>query len=258
MAGTITHLALADKLYDTLGSTIIKNYPLFLSGNIAPDAAHSKKNYQRADKKRTHLSDGINAYGYGQPEAAKLFKTRINEFIQKYYLPATEYKDLYLGYIVHLLADEFYLFSVYKQLEDKFIVNGANPSEPDFQRKVFDEVIDGWREPIRPTGSLGIDYRKFFEDDVQQGDLAMRRYKFKNNTISALESVWDYEITDYLSSDELNNNKRWTINTYFDNENTQREGITEDDCEKYFSLLETATTAIIACLSGKMDIIKVI
>ena len=258
MAGTFTHLAIADKLYDTLGIATVKNYPLFLGGNIAPDAAHSKKNYQRADKKRTHLSDEVNAYGYGQPEAAKLFKTRINEFIQKYYLPATEYKDLYLGYIVHLLTDKIYLFSVYKQLEDIFIANGANADEPDFQRKVFDEVIDGWHEPIRPIGSIGIDYRKFFEDDVEKGDLAMKQYKFKHNTISALEFVWDYEIADYLSPDELNDNKRWTINTYLKNESTQNESLTDEDYKKYLNLLETATTTVIACLSGKMDIMKII
>jgi hypothetical protein len=257
MAGTITHLAIADKLYDILGCSKIKNYPLFLGGNIAPDAAHAKKNYQRLDKKHTHLTNGINAYGYGQPEAAKLFRTRINDFIEKYYFPATENKDLYLGYIVHLLTDEFYLLSVYKQLEDIFIFNGANPNEPDFQKNLFDEVITRWYEPNRPIGSVGIDYKKFFEEDVRICDFSMTHYTFKHNTVVALKAVWDYEITDYLSANELNISKRWVINTLFKNGNTYCENITADDCRKYINLLDKATAFIITCLSGKMNITKI-
>ena len=80
MAGTATHIAIADKINSILGDGVIKNLPLFFGGNLAPDAIHAKQNYQRADKKHSHLCDGIRSYGYGYPEIAKLFKDRVNEF----------------------------------------------------------------------------------------------------------------------------------------------------------------------------------
>ena len=58
MPHTITHLAIADKIYVILGGEVIKNLPLFFGGNLAPDAIHAKKDYQRADKKHSHLSTG--------------------------------------------------------------------------------------------------------------------------------------------------------------------------------------------------------
>ena len=55
MSGTLLHIAIADKIYDISGSSIVKNLPLFFGGNIAPDAVHAKEDYQRRDKK--HYSD---------------------------------------------------------------------------------------------------------------------------------------------------------------------------------------------------------
>jgi hypothetical protein len=68
MSGTLIHLAIADKIYDILGGDVVKNLPLFFGGNIAPDAVHAKKDYQRAYKKQSYLCDAICSYGYGYPE----------------------------------------------------------------------------------------------------------------------------------------------------------------------------------------------
>ncbi len=50
MPGTVTHLAIADAIYEELGNRIIKSPPLFYGGNIAPDAVHARAGYQRADE----------------------------------------------------------------------------------------------------------------------------------------------------------------------------------------------------------------
>ena len=97
MAFTSTHIAVADRINSILGDGVIKNLPLFFGGNLAPDAIHAKKDYQIADKKRSHLCEGIRSYGYGYAEIAQLFKDRVNEFINKYYLIAGEDKDLYFA-----------------------------------------------------------------------------------------------------------------------------------------------------------------
>ena len=49
MSSSLIHLAIADKIFYILGDDYIKNLPLFFGGNIAPDAIHAKKYYQRAD-----------------------------------------------------------------------------------------------------------------------------------------------------------------------------------------------------------------
>ncbi len=202
MSGTLIHLAIADKIYFILGGDVIKNLPLFFGGNIAPDAIHAKKDYKRTDKKYTHLCEGLCSYGYGYPEISKLFKDRVHEFIDNYYLNAGEDKDLYLGYVVHLFVDELEMFSACERLENKLKSDGVYSDEPLFRKKLADEVNNG-------------DYREFFKEDAYISDVLAHEYEFKQKVIDILEAVWDYEVKDYISTNEINISKRWVINTVF-------------------------------------------
>lgn len=214
MAFTSTHIAIADRINSILGDGVINNLPLFFGGNIAPDAIHAKKNYQRADKKHSHLCDGIRSYGYGYPEIARLFKGRVNEFIEKYYMTAGEDKDLYFGYIVHLLVDEFYLLSAYERLENHLINNGANPDEPGFRKKLADEISDDPQEYNEA-------YIDFFRETSSIINISANDYDFKQNAVDVLEAVWDYEVKDYIGVNEINISKRWAIDHFFKSEKTQ-------------------------------------
>lgn len=239
MPGTITHIAVADKIYSIWGESVIKNLPLFFGGNLAPDAIHAKKDYQRADKKRSHLCDGIRSYGYGYSEISKLFKDRVNEFIENYYFTTGEDKDLYLGYIVHLLVDEFYLLAVYKLLEDNLKSGGANPDETGFRKNLADEVNNG-------------NHREFFKEI---SDISIYEYKFKQNVADVLEAVWDYEIKDYITADEINISKRWVINNFLKNEPTQERKINLDnDISRKLKLIDIAAENVISQLSDKIKI----
>lgn len=202
MSGTLIHLAIADKISFILGGDVIKNLPLFFGGNIAPDAVHAKKDYKRTDKKHTHLCDGIRSYGYGCPEISKLFKDRVNNFINNYYLTAGEDKDLYLGYIVHLLVDELEMFAACERLENKLKNDGVYSDEPVFRKNLADEINNGG-------------YREFFKEDAYISDVLAHEYEFNQNVIDILEAVWDYEVKDYISVNEINISKRWIINTVF-------------------------------------------
>ena len=248
MAGTITHIAIADNIYYILGKNKIKNLPLFFGGNIAPDAIHAKKDYQRIDKKRSHLCEGINGYGYDDPEIAKLFKDRINEFIENYYFTAGENKDLYLGYITHLLADEFHLLAIFKHIEEHMISNGANPDEPEFHKNLRAKTLNG-----------GI-YEKFFAntgDIYNIHSISQCNYQFKQNVVDILEAAWDYEVKDYINSNEINISKRWIINTFFKSDTLQNNN-TNDNLDIVIKLIDLASEYIILCLSGKKDIIKIL
>jgi hypothetical protein len=242
MAGIETHLAIADKIYFILGGDAIKNLPLFFGGNIAPDAVHMKKDYQRLYKKRSHLTVGVLDYGYGDSGMAKLFKDRVNEFIENYYLPSGEDKDLYLGYIIHLLTDEFNSRMVYKRLEEHLKNNGANPDEPGFRKNLTDIVYNGG-------------YREFFSDRIYS--IEPHKYSFKQNVVDVLEAAQDYEVKDYISADEINMEKRWIIDTYFKSEHTQDNTINYDP-HKAEKFVDLAAENIIASLSGKNDITKIL
>jgi|CZCA01.1.fsa_nt_gi hypothetical protein len=231
MSCILTHLAIADKIYNLWGCDVIKNLPLFFGGNIAPDAIHAKEDYQRSDKKHSHLCDGIYSYGYGYPDIRKLFKERLNEFIEKYYLPAGKDKDLYLGYVVHLLVDELEMFSAYERLESQLKSNGANPEEPGFRKNLADEVNDGG-------------HAKFFNEDAHMSKILAHEYEFKQKVVNLLEAVWDYEVKDYISSNEINISKRWVINTVFKNEPIQ-DSIDYNDRKRVVKFIDFAAENII-------------
>ena len=241
MAGTATHIAIADKINSILGDGAIKNLPLFFGGNLAPDAIHAKADYQRADKKHTHLCDGIRSYGYGYPEIAKLFGDRVNDFIKNYYQTANDDKDLYFGYIVHLLVDEFYLLSVYERLENHLKNNGANPDEPGFRKNLADEVNNGG-------------HREFFSDTSYIIDISAQDYDFKQNVVDILEAAWDYEVKDYIGANEINTSKRWVIDNFF----KKGQAKNSDDRKQALRFINLAANDIIMRLSCKDGIVKML
>ena len=247
MPGSATHIAIADKINNILGEGVIKNLSLFFGGNIAPDAVHSKKDYKRADKKHSHLCDGIRSYGYGYPDKAKLFKDMVNDFIEGYYMSAGNDKDLYFGYLVHLLTDEFYLLSVYERLESHLISNGSNPEEPGFRKKIADEVND---DPEAYNPAL-ID---FFREASSTVEISAYNYGFKQNVVDVLKAVWDYEVKDYISVTEINSHKQWVIDTFF------RGGKTKSDADSAIAseFVGLAANSIINSLSCEGGIVRLL
>lgn len=206
MAGAITHLVIAEKIYDILGDNIIKNVPLFFGGNLAPDAIHAKKDYQRADKIRTHLRPL--GYGYGYPEKNKVFKDNVIKFINNYYLAASESKDLYLGYVIHLIADELYHFEYCKVLEQQLGITESKIDVKEFRENLANKISNN-------------EYNTFFADMVKFYDILLNEYQFHNNIIEILEAVWDYEIKDYINAAEINASKQYVIKKFYKNDTTQ-------------------------------------
>lgn len=218
MPGTLTHLAIADRLFLQLGGNAIKNLPLFFGGNIAPDAVHAKTNYQRADKIHSHLCEGIELYGYGQPKINQLFHDRIRQFMEKYYLTAGEDKDLYLGYAIHLLADELDMFCACNHIAGLM---------PEKQR-----LCGGIAEEIK-TGA----YREFFTVSLQD-------YNFNIDIVNILDAVWDYGIKDYIGVNEINTSKRWVLDRIRNDEPLIKGGMSTNG-ERAAGFIESAAETII-------------
>jgi hypothetical protein len=191
MAGTVTHIAIAEKIYGIVGSGKISGLADFYNGNLAPDAIHAKKGYQREDKKRTHLTEGIPNSEMINPEKAKLFYGRVNDFIKNYYVNAHE-KDLYLGYITHLLTDALFNTTVRENIVKKASSDGISQHTPEFAKIITSDIVN-------------VDHA------------LVSKYPFAQNPVEILERKWDYEIKDFISKDEINGSKWWVLESFFKN-----------------------------------------
>ncbi len=190
MAGTATHLAIADILYAKLGKKIINNPSLYFSGNIAPDAVHARTNYQRSDKKHTHLTEGISGSDFKNADKVTVFHERLRIFAKNYYHVQEPDSDLYLGYITHLITDELFNIHIRQQFVAAMEIEGISQEDPEFFRRII--------------------------HDIESVDsVIVNRYPYMQNIHSLLENVWDYEIHDYISADEINRSKRWVLDTFF-------------------------------------------
>lgn len=189
MAGTATHLAVADLICERLGNDRF-NLPLFYSGNIAPDAVHSRPGYKREYKKETHLTVGIGGADFQDPEKVAVFHSRLIDYIEKYLCRESEDYDLYLGYVCHLVTDEFFNIDLRKRMVDNMGSDGLATEGPELARAILSDM-----------------------DIVDRRIMA--KYPFKNDVRSLLSEVWDLEVCDMVSKEETNISKQWVIDKLF-------------------------------------------
>ncbi len=202
MAGTATHLAVADLICERLGNDKF-DLPLFYSGNIAPDAIHARAGYKREFKKHTHLTEGIGGADFQNSEKVKIFHDRLLEYIEKYLdRKKTDY-DLYLGYVCHLVTDEFFNINLRKKMVDAMDTDGLATEGPELAKAILSDMDRIDRE-------------------------IMAKYPFKNDVKSCLSAVWDIEIPDMVTKEETNSSKSWVINRLFISE-------CEESAPKYYS-----------------------
>ena len=100
MAGTITHLVIADRLLLKLPDRIkdrIKNLSLYYCGNLAPDAIMARENYVREMKKHTHFKDGIPEDELAKKENFELYRSRFEAFARHFLIEQIEDFDLLIA-----------------------------------------------------------------------------------------------------------------------------------------------------------------
>lgn len=118
MAGVITHLQIGKMIYKDQKYLIDDEIGFYL-GTIAPDSIMAKADYQRIDKIITHLRIGISSEDWYKDEYQELYEKRILEFINKYYNHPQSLNSFYLGYITHLLTDQYFHNCVRKMIVQK-------------------------------------------------------------------------------------------------------------------------------------------
>lgn len=188
MAGTVEHLAIAWELSRKMD---IQNKELFIAGNICPDGIMARENYQRPMKMHTHFRDGIPDYEFAKQEHLTLFHERIQEFADGYYRYAGEEKDLYLGYLTHILADEVFMLTIRPEFMEKIQVLGLT----DRDAKTFE----------------------YFTYDVNQIDYRLaKEYPGMEQVLQILKSIESYEIKDMITKEELDRSRAWIVSFFFE------------------------------------------
>lgn len=191
MAGSITHIAIADKVSQMLGSQL-SSVPLFFNGNIAPDCIHSRENFVRAMKKHTHLRDDIQDHDFLKKENLDVFQKRLDEFAKKYCIKGSADFDLYCGYLSHVITDEVFLKTV----------------RPEFTAEM--EKLN-----IKQSDR---DYFLIISSDIANIDNRLsQEYNFKNNPKDTLWNAKELEIKDFLTEKEFTDSKGWITWNWFDN-----------------------------------------
>lgn len=185
MAGTVMHLVVADKLLDKLN---IKDPASFYCGNLAPDAIMARENYEREMKNHTHFKDGIGLrmFEFRQKERQEEYHKKFNAFVERFLDKESPEYELYLGYVVHMLTDELYLLDYYESFLVELEAQG---------KELWDE-----------------EFVKGYVSDVDRVDWEIvREYTFKHKMPDILRSKSGYEITDFITADELESSKQYII-----------------------------------------------
>lgn len=187
MAGTITHLVIADRLLDPLN---VQTPALFYCGNLAPDAIMARIDYRREMKRHTHFKDNIRLSDLHLPEYYRQYRSTFGRFVERYLHPGSPDYELYLGYVTHILADEVFILT----LRDAHVKRLADEGRPQDDTAYFTA----------------------FGRDVDLNDWRLvREYAFRHPMPDILLTERDYEIQDYITCQELQDSKAFIIQKNF-------------------------------------------
>lgn len=187
MAGTVTHLVIADKLLSYLD---IKNPALFYCGNLAPDAVMAREGYVREMKKHSHFRDDIPTNDFHLEKYYHIYRKRLEAFKEKYLDKESRDYEWYLGYTAHILADEVFILTLRDRHVKKLIDSGRSASDKD--------------------------YFAVFGHDVDLNDWRLvREYNFHENMPEVLRRADGIDMGEYVTLSELKSSKEFIINKNF-------------------------------------------
>ena len=196
MAGSVEHMAVAVELLREdqrqQGSFLKLKDPVhFVLGNLAPDGIMSRKGYVRSMKMHTHFRDGIPDWEFTREDHQKVFHQRIRSFCAQMLSEPALDRDLYLGYVTHILTDEIFMKTVRPEFMAKIAVLGLT----DRDAKTFE----------------------YFTYDVNQIDFKLgREYPGMHEMKECLLCEDICSIRDMITQQELADSREWVRNFFFD------------------------------------------
>jgi hypothetical protein len=200
MAGIITHLAIANRILNTLPDGIIINKGLFYAGSIAPDLIRMREGVVRADKKHSHMRDNIADVDFNKTENLTMFHNRVTSFINDNISKENNIIDLYKGYVVHLLSDEIFLLTIRPDFAVEMGKLGILPTDILFRDKILYDLDCH-------------DFR-LIEDNDQMKEIC-----------DLLKNAEAYCVDGYITDKELTLGINWVIEKIFNQEHAVSEPI---------------------------------
>jgi hypothetical protein len=229
MAGSVEHMAVAVELLREdqrqQGSFLKLKDPVhFVLGNLAPDGIMSRKGYVRSMKMHTHFRDGIPDWEFTREDHQKVFHQRIRSFCVQMLSEHALDRDLYLGYVTHILTDEIFMKTIRQEFMEKIAAIGLTDRDAEtFEHFTYDVNQIDFR--------LGREYPgiKRAEDCLRCEDpcsiLEMVELERKADPDAAkqeLEKEADpdaakpAERVAMITSEELADSREWVRNFFFD------------------------------------------
>ncbi|MCM1991407.1 zinc dependent phospholipase C family protein [Oceanirhabdus seepicola] len=231
MPGPITHLAIANRIVNTLPNGIITNKGLFYAGSIAPDAIHCREGYVREDKKHSHMRDDIADMDFSKRENLTTFHNRVTSFINDNISKDNSLIDLYRGYVVHLLSDEMFLLKVRPNFVKEMDKLGIVPTDILFRDNIFHDL----------------DCHDFMlvKDNSEMKDIC-----------NLIKIVKPHCVHGYITEKESNLGINWVIEKYFSQEQEVSEPVYISN-NKILTYIEETADNIISRLSDDVMFPKI-
>lgn len=217
MAGSVEHLAVTIELLriDTTeeGQFLQLKDPVhFVLGNLAPDGIMSRKGYTRPMKMHTHFRDDIPDWEFTLPSNLQLFHQRIRQFAGEMLSDQALDRDLYLGYITHILTDEIFMKTVRPEFMEKIAVLGLTDRDAQtFEHFTYDVNQIDFRLGREYPGMDAMRACLLCEDDC-----SIREMKHVPKPDQPGADVQQKTNGDMITSQELADSREWVRNFFFD------------------------------------------
>lgn len=217
MAGSVEHLAVTVELLHidkAAGGSLLqlKDTVHFVLGNLAPDGIMSRKGYTRPMKMHTHFRDGIPDWEFTAPSNLQLFHQRIRQFSREMLSDPALDRDLYLGYITHILTDEIFMKTVRPEFMEKIAVRGLTDRDAEtFEHFTYDVNQIDFRLGREYPGMDAMRECLLCEEDCSIREM-------KHVPKPDLLGADDQQKTncDMITSQELADSREWVRNFFFD------------------------------------------
>lgn len=242
MAGSVEHMAVAVELLredqrQQGGFLKLKNPVHFVLGNLAPDGIMSRKGYVRSMKMHTHFRDGIPDWEFTREDHQKVFHQRIRSFCAQMLLEPALDRDLYLGYVTHILTDEIFMKTIRQEFMEKIAAIGLTDRDAEtFEHFTYDvNQIDfrlGREYPgikraedcLRCEDSCSIlemvEPERKADPDAARQELEkvanLNVVKPDSEKVADLDAAKPAERVEMITSEELADSREWVRNFFFD------------------------------------------
>lgn len=242
MAGSVEHMAVAVELLREdqrkQGSFLKLKDPVhFVLGNLAPDGIMSRKGYVRSMKMHTHFRDGIPDWEFTREDHQKVFHQRILSFCAQMLLEPALDRDLYLGYVTHILTDEIFMKTIRQEFMEKIVAIGLTDRDAEtFEHFTYDVNQIDFRlgreypgikcakdclrcedpcsilEMVEPERKADPDAAKQELEKVANLNVV----KPDPEKVADLDAAKPAERVEMITSEELADSREWVRNFFFD------------------------------------------